>query len=298
MRLFYRRENGHAIAWVRIAPAAVGLSYLAGLFATASSSAARHFASPRHVDNGWSSLFGGAVNASAVFLAWSACYFAICNYRALEKEKRDSLRANSLAHQAQLEMLRSQVNPHFLFNALNSIHALVVESPDRAQIAVEALSEFLRYSLTRSKVFDVPLSEEIEVVERYLALEKIRFEDKLSVRIDVDPQVKEIHVPGFLLHPLLENSIKYGMQTSPIPLQIRLTAKRERNFLRLFIANTGYWVNMEDPTPRDTGFGLGLRIVRERLDQSFPGRYRFESRERNGWVENVIVIQLPNPEMA
>jgi two-component system, LytTR family, sensor kinase len=146
--------------------------------------------------------------------------------------------SGQLQHPIQRDKLRTVVKCHFLvFNALNSIHALVLESPDRAQIAVEELSEFLRYSLTRSKVFDVPLSEEIEVVERYLALETIRFEDKASVRIDVDPQVKEIHVPGFLLHPLLENSIKYGMQTSPMPLQIRLTAKRERNFLRLFIAS-------------------------------------------------------------
>jgi two-component sensor histidine kinase len=299
IRFVYRAENGRAIfSWVRMAPAVVALSYLSGLFATVSSNVARHLASAKHMEYGWSSLFGGAVNGSAVFLAWSACYFAICNYRSLEKEKRDSLRANALAHQAQLEMLRSQVNPHFLFNALNSIHALVRENPDRAQVAIEKLSEFLRYSLTRSKVFEVPFSEEVEVLERYLALEKIRFEEKLSVSIAVDPQAKEIHVPGFLLHPILENSIKYGMQTSPMPLQIHVTAERKENFLRLLIANTGQWVNREDGALCEMGVGLGLKIVRQRLDQTFPGQYRFECRERNGWVENVIVIQLPNPQMT
>jgi two-component system LytT family sensor kinase len=297
MRFVYHAENGRAFPWVRMAPVVVALSYLAGLCATVSSSIAR-YVSAGHLEPGWSSLFGGAINATAVFLAWSACYFAICNYRSIEKEKRDALQSHALAHQAQLEMLRSQVNPHFLFNALNSIHALVRENPERARVAVEELSEFLRYSLTRSKVFDVPLSEEVEVLERYLALEKIRFEEKLAISIAVDPQAEQIHVPGFLLHPLLENSIKYGMQTSPMPLHVHVTAERTGSILRLLIANTGQWVDSGNDALRETGVGLGLNIVRQRLEQAFPGQYRFECQERNGWVENVIVIQLYNPEIA
>jgi two-component system LytT family sensor kinase len=298
MRFVYRAENGRDFSWVRVAPTVVALSYLAGLFATVSSSVARHSASASHLEHGWSPLFGGAINASAVFLAWSACYFAVCNYRSLEREKRDALQAHALAHQAQLEMLRSQVNPHFLFNALTSIHALVRENPDRARVAVEELSEFLRYSLTRSKVFDVPLSEEVEVLERYLALKKIRFEEKLAISIAVDPQATQIHVPGFLLHPLLENSIKYGMQTSPMPLHVHVTAAKKGSVLRLLIANTGQWVDPRNGGLRETGVGLGLNIVRQRLDQAFPGQYRFDCQERNGWVESVIVIQLDNPEIA
>jgi two-component sensor histidine kinase len=298
MWFVYRAKNGRDFSWVRTGPAVIALSYVAGLSATVSSNLARHFANARHGELGWSSLFGGAINASAIFLAWSGCYFAVRHYQAFERERRDALRANALANRAQLEVLRSQVNPHFLFNALNSIHALVRENPDRSQVAVEELAEFLRYSLTRSNVFDVPLVEEVEVLKRYLALEKIRFEEKLSVRMAIDPQVEQVRVPGFLLHPLLENSIKYGMQTSSIPLQIRVTAERDEHLLRLSIANTGRWVNGGDLVRRADSMGMGLKIVRQRLDHAFPGQYRFECRERDGWVENVITIPSLNAQVA
>jgi two-component system, LytTR family, sensor kinase len=292
MRLFYRRETNRRNPWIRIAPAAILLSYCSGLFASICSNAAREFVNRKHLGEGLPGLFGGAINASAVFLAWSACYLAIHTYQALEKEKRDTLRANALAHQAQLEMLRSQVNPHFLFNALNSVHALVRENPERAQLAVEELADFLRYSLARSKVFKVPLSEEIEILERYLALEKIRFEEKLSVTVDVQPPAREIRVPGFLLHPLLENAIKYGMQTSPMPLQIRVTAVQHGTSLCLSIANTGRWVAPDEGILHGSGTGLGLKMVQQRLEQAYPGHFEFESRQVNGWVENSIVIHL------
>jgi two-component system LytT family sensor kinase len=298
MRILYSRENIRGDSWTRIVPLAITLSYLAALFAAICSNAARQFVSGRHLDSGWSSFFGGAVNASAVFLAWSACYLAIRNYQALEDEKRDALKAKALAHQAQLEMLRSQVSPHFLFNALNSVHALVREDPTRAQIAVEELSDFLRYSLSQSHVVDVPLSEEIGVLEKYLAIEKIRFEEKLLVCFKVQPETEEFTVPGLLLHPLVENAVKYGMQTSPMPLQIELTAKRDGDSLRLAVANSGRWAAPQEETLGKSRIGLGRKLVRQRLAQAYPGRHQFLTRERNGWVENVIVIKLADAGVA
>jgi hypothetical protein len=292
MRFFYRRESMRGFAWLRMAVVAIVLSYSAGLVATIVSNAARQTAGGKPFAGGWSQFFGGAVNASAVFLAWSACYLAVRTLQALEKEKRDALRANVLAHQAQLEALRSQVNPHFLFNALNSIHALVRDNPTQAQFAVEELSEFLRYSLATGKALDVPLSEEIGILERYLGIERIRFEEKLHVRIDVLPEVRDVHVPGFLLHPLIENAIKFGMKTSAMPLQIRLSAVRSASSLRLSVANTGHWVAPPDVLPVGSRAGLGMQIVAQRLEQAFPGQHHFECRERDGWVENVIEIQL------
>jgi hypothetical protein len=299
LRISYRRESARGASWARIAILVAGLSYLAGMFAAVCGNAAREIVSGKLLGGGWSGFFGGAVNASAVFLAWSACYFAASNCRSAENEKRAALRANALAQQAQLEMLRSQVNPHFLFNALNSVHSLVRGDPERAQLAIEELSDFLRYSLARSKISDVPLAEEVRVLERYLAIEKIRFEDKLLVTLDIAKHVMQIQVPGFLLHPLLENAIKYGMQTSAMPLQIRLKAERVENSLRVTIANTGRWVAPKEVHDearegglRDSGAGLGLRLVRQRLEQAFPGRHQFACAERNGWVENSIEIEL------
>jgi two-component sensor histidine kinase len=290
MRIFYRREK-YTSSWIRIAPAAILLSYSCGLLTTICSNAARELATGKHLSEAWPGLFGGSINASAVFLAWSACYFAVRNYHALEKEKRDALRANALAQQAQLETLRSQVNPHFLFNALTSIHALIRENPERAQTAVEELSELLRRSLAPGGTGMAQLSDEIAVLERYLALEKIRFEEKLSVTVDVQPKARELRIPAFLLHPLLENAIKYGMQTSAMPLKIRLTAERKGNSLQVVVANTGRWVTPGETMPSVSRNGLGLRIVRQRLEQEYPGQHQFEFRETEGRVESIISIQ-------
>ncbi len=298
IRIIYARQSVRNSSWTRIAPLTIASSYLAGLLTSVCANAARQFVSGRHTDGNWSNLVGGAINASAVFLAWSACYFAIRNYQALELGKREALKANALAHRAQLEMLRSQVNPHFLFNALNSVHALVLEDPQRAQVAVEELADFLRYSLTRSKVVEVSLAEEIEILEKYLAIEKIRFEEKLSVRFRVQAQAEHLPVPGFLLHPLIENAIKYGMQTSQMPLQIELTAGRDGDLLRLAIANSGRWVRPDENRLNISGMGLGLKLVQERLEQAYPGRHQLLWREENGWVENVIVIQLASAGAA
>ena len=300
LRILYQREEARGASWPRIAVSVAALSYTAGMLATLCGNAAREMVSGKVLGGGWSGFFGGAINASAVFLAWSACYFAVRNYQSAENEKKAALRANALAHQAQLEMLRSQVNPHFLFNALNSVHALVREDPERARTAIEELSDFLRYSLARARISDVPLAEEIEVLERYLAIEQIRYEEKLSVRVDIGSQAMQIRVPGLLLHPLLENAIKYGMQTSAMPLQIRLEAERVGDSLRVMIANTGRWVVRGEVRAEDfgdAGTGLGLKLVRDRLEQAFPGRHQFACAEQNGWVENSIEIELV-PETA
>jgi two-component system LytT family sensor kinase len=298
LRLLYRREGDCGSSWLRISTLVVTASYVAGTFATLVANAARLFAGGKYPGEGLSGYLGGAVNASAVFLAWSACYFAIRSYQALETQKRDTLRASALAHQAQLETLRSQINPHFLFNALNSIHALVEENPKRATTAIEELADFLRYSLTCIKVPDVPLCQEIEILERYLALEKIRFEEKLCAEVRLDAAARDVRVPGFLLHPILENAIKYGMQTSAMPLQIHLTAERSGASLRVAIANTGHWARSSDDFQPRSRTGLGLQIVRQRLEHLYPGRHEFSYGERNGWVENVIVIQLVNSAVA
>lgn len=298
LRPRYRRETERGSSWLRISILVVAASYVAGTFATLAANAARLFAGGKHLSDGLSAYLGGAVNASAVFLAWSACYFAIRTYQALETQKRNTLRASALAHQAQLETLRSQINPHFLFNALNSIHALVGENPTRATTAIEELADFLRYSLACIKVPDVPLCQEIEILERYLGLEKIRFEEKLCAKVHLDATARDIRIPGFLLHPILENAVKYGMQTSAMPLQIHLTAERSGTALRVAIANTGHWARSSDDFQSKTRTGLGLQIVRQRLEHLYPGRHEFSCSERNGWVENVIVIQMANSAVA
>lgn len=219
--------------------------------------------------------------------AWSALYFGVKYWSNLRTQEEQTLRA-------QLEMLRYQLNPHFLFNSLNSIRGLVGEDPRRAEKMIVELSEFLRYSLLRDKECETTLADEIEAVRNYLAIEKIRFEDKLVVDYSVEPLVGHFRVPSFLLNSLVENAVKYGMQTTPLPLRIILAANRENGFLCVTVSNSGSWVRATDArqpfNPR--GAGVGLENVRQRLASRFPRKHAFDVYEADGWVHAAIKIAV------
>jgi hypothetical protein len=268
---------------------ALPFSYLAALVSTVLANAARQARGGQAI-GGWESLLGGTVSAFAVYLCWCASYFAFQSYRDMQAEQENVLRAEAAAHEAKWMALRGQVNPHFLFNSLNSIQALIEESPARAQKAVGHLAGLLRHSLSRSAAAVVPLSEEIEIIQRYLAMEKIRFEENLIVQVDVQPSAEPWSIPGLLLHPLVENAVKYGMQTSPLPLQLRIRASIIYGNLCLEVANTGYWLQADRENYFEESTGIGLRLVHEHLEHSYGGRYQMTCVAENGWVVQRIEI--------
>jgi len=150
---------------------------------------------------------------------------------------------------------------------------------------ITELSEFLRYSLVSKSYSDVPLKEEMEAIQHYFAIQKKRYEDKLEVIYDVEPEAGEFPVLSFLIHPLVENAVKYGMRTSPMPLTVHLKAIVRDGILRIEVCNTGKWI--EPAQDRDQAYastGTGLENVRRRLDNVFPNRYRFEIFEKEGRV--------------
>jgi len=212
--------------------------------------------------------------------AWSTLYFGIKFWNDWAEQKATTERAKVLAHKARLQTLRYQINPHFLFNTLNAIRALVEENEKQAKEMITELSEFLRYSLVSSKHSDVPLSEEIEALRHYFAIEKRRYEDKLEVNIEVDPLAEDFPVLSFLIHPLVENAIRYGMHSSTRPLKINLIARVSNDTLTVEVCNTGKW---SEPIPDKNISGQNgaiLENVRQRLDNAFPGRHRFEIIEK------------------
>jgi hypothetical protein len=234
-----------------------------------------------------------SLNYGVVLLAWSALYFSFSYRRDLEVETERALRATALAAEARLRMLRYQVNPHFLFNALNSIRALVDEDPGRARLMVTQLAEFFRYSLLNTQVSEMPLGDEIQAIRSYLAIQKIRFEERLEVAFDVDADAERVVLPGFLVHPLVENAVKYGTETSARPLRLSLGAKLTDGTLRLEVANTGRLVSDRSRGPGPApGTGTGLDNVKQRLAQAFPDRHRFQLDERDGWVRASLEIRL------
>jgi hypothetical protein len=226
-----------------------------------------------------------------IWFGWSTLYFAIKYWRDWDAEKIRSQKAVSLAQRAQLHMLRYQVNPHFLFNALNSVRALIDEDKKNAKGMITELSEFLRYSLVTQDHTEVTLQHELEAVQYYLSIEKKRFEDKLDVSFEIDQNTQEYPILSFLIHPIIENAIKYGMRTSPMPLRIRIQASITDGNLRIVISNTGTWLAvMTDSKQKSDGTGTGLENVRARLENAYPQNYRLETREQDGWVQVILEI--------
>ena len=207
---------------------------------------------------------------------WSTLYFVIKFWQEWVLEKERTEKANALAQSAQLQMLRYQLNPHFLFNSLNSIRALIEEDKASAKAMITELAEFLRYSLVSKNYSDVPLNEELEAIRHYLAIEKKRFEEKLQIKFDIDPMAEDYPVLSFLIHPLVENAIKYGMQTSPIPLVIQIKADIVNGSLVLEVCNSGKWVESSSvKEQKHIGTRTGLENIRQRLDNAFPNNHRF-----------------------
>ncbi len=247
----------------------------------------------------WASFRMAFPDYAFVMLAWSAAYLGIEFWRYSRLQEQRALEAKALAREAQLQSLSYQLNPHFLFNALNSIRALIQENAQKAREMVTQLSEFLRYTLVKAPLDEIPLREEVDALRRYLAIEEVRFEDRLTVSIDVESAAEERTVPGFLLHPLVENAIKHGMGTSPRPLQVRIEARVDGNDLQIEVANTGVLAAEAADTPGGAdgpdGAGIGLENVRERLARLYPDAHRFEVAQHGDWVRAVIEIRQPLP---
>jgi LytS/YehU family sensor histidine kinase len=219
-----------------------------------------------------------------LFLSWSALYFGIKYWQSRREEEENALKAEALAKEAELKMLRYQLNPHFLFNSLNSASALIAENPPQAEKMINELSEFLRYSLVNTKAGMVTVRDEIKALENYLNIEKVRFEEKLQVDFSIAPETESFPLPNFLLHPLVENAVKYGMQTSALPLKIEIKSQRKNDSLVVEITNTGKWFSSNGKNPQNNGMRVGIENVRKRLEQFFPDRHRFETFERDNRV--------------
>jgi signal transduction histidine kinase len=226
----------------------------------------------------------------AALLFWGLLFVAVVHLRDQRTQKERLSRAETLSQQAQLRMLRYQLNPHFLFNALNSISALAGEAPDRVQRMIGELCGFLRYSLLDTERLEVLLRDELRAVAHYLEVEKVRFEDDLEVRIDCEPDAARRPLPAFLVLPLVENAIKHGRRTSGMPLRIEVAARIEQgSSLVIDVRNTGAWLAASRPVSA-IGTETGLHNVRERLRAHYSGRHAFEVYEDGGWVRARIRI--------
>jgi hypothetical protein len=191
---------------------------------------------------------------------WVILYFSITSLRHTREVRRNETKMKLALSEAELRALESQLNPHFLFNCLNSIRGMVSENPEQAQDMITRLANILRYNLQRDRRHTVALASEVEIVSDYLALESIRFESRLRIHIDIDDAAREAPVPPMLLQTLVENAIKHGVEDLPAGSEISIRAALDNGSLRIAVENEGVLIE-----PHASSTQIGLINARERL---------------------------------
>ncbi|NKB32275.1 MAG: sensor histidine kinase [Pseudomonadales bacterium] len=233
------------------------------------------------------------VNSYPLMLLWSGFYFIIKYYQLFQIEKEKSLRSEALAHEAQLLMLRYQLNPHFLFNTLNAISTLVLsKATEQANEMVTKLSKFLRYSLDHSPLDRVSLAHELETSRLYLDIEKVRFADRLKLEFDIEPDAESALVPTMLLQPIIENSIKHGITKNEAGGTITIKARKKGRLLTLEVTDDGPGLSEEDADEKlSLSKGVGISNIRNRLQEIYGGDHElmFTNVEPSGLKVMVVI---------
>jgi sensor histidine kinase YesM len=241
---------------------------------------------------------------------WSALYYAINFFLTVEQQADRLERLEAQATAAQLAMLRYQLNPHFLFNTLNSISTLVLlKQTEPANAMLTRLSGFLRHTLIAEPGSQVSLAQEIETLQLYLDIERMRFEERLRTVFEIEDAALPAQLPAMLLQPLVENAIKYAVSPQEEGAQISLTARVIGDRLRLTVEDTGPGADDAPPSRdmvpgRPVSTGVGLANIRNRLAQAYGDNHLFETRSEAGGGFTVLIeipftrADLPEPVTA
>ncbi len=273
MRYVYRRLWGRSPRAIILG--VLGTCYITALaLRTVINLAYKEFVEPDWQFKTLFELFDGSLSTTYLLLLWSALYFGIKYYESQQTQQEAVLRAVALAQEAQLKMLRYQLNPHFLFNTLNAISTLILDNQNRtANHAVMRLSEFLRYTLDQDPMKKVTLRQEIEALDLYLGTERLRFGERLRLEYAIEEPALEALIPSLLLQPLLENSLKYAVSAREQGGLVRIEGRVRGEMLELSVIDDGPGLR-EDAQPTDRR-GVGLRNTRERLAVLYGEQHRF-----------------------
>jgi sensor histidine kinase YesM len=228
-----------------------------------------------------------------VFLSWTVLYYGIHYYELLilehekllsesalkEREKLKRVRAESLAREAQLKMLRYQLNPHFLFNTMNAINALVrLGENHQAGEMIQLLSRFLRHTLEQENFDDVTLEQELESLQLYLDIEKARFQERLQLSFAIEPAARQARLPSLILQPIVENSMEYAIAAREEGGSVEIRAQVQNDQLQLLVTDSG--PGMKDPDA-ELGRSIGIPNTLERLETLYGDAYTFSARNRS-----------------
>lgn len=224
-----------------------------------------------------------------LFFIWNLIYFVYHYVTKSRKQQLDTLRLEALVKELELQTIKAHINPHFIFNSLNSIRALVDENPQRARKAVTELSNILRSSMHTEKMETVPLEKELSIVKDYLALENMRFEDRLKVEYEIDEDTLNLPIPPMMLQTLVENAIKHGISKQINGGVVKVISEIRGNYYELVVQNTG---ELRDSAASD---GFGISSTTSRLSLMYGSKGKFDIRQVNGsLVEARVLIPLNN----
>jgi two-component system, LytTR family, sensor kinase len=225
------------------------------------------------------------INFTVIFSIWNIIYFGFHYFQNYKRTEIDSLRYLAASKESQLMSLKAQLNPHFIFNCMNSIRALIDEDPAKAKDSVTRLSNILRTTLLLDKKKEISLKEEVELVNNYLDLEHIRYEERLNYSVEIDPGVLDCLLPPFIIQSQVENAIKHGISRIPGKGHIRVQAMPENDTLHIQVSNTGSISSKEPLT------GVGFKNSIQRLALLYGQDSNINIREQDNLV--VVDIQLP-----
>ncbi len=232
----------------------------------------------------WQEIPVYTFNVFILFTVWSVFYFGFHYFEQSRRSKMEKLQAENALKDAELIALKAQINPHFLFNSLNNIRALILENPMRARDMVSNLSDLLRYSIRFSNQEKVPLKSEMEIVENYLQLESVQYEDRLDYRLEIAPETLEHQIPPMIVQLLVENAVKHGISQLPSGGQIRIRTQLMDQDLVIVVENTG---KLEAKRSN----GIGIKNALERIRILFSIEPFFDLSESEGKVR--AIIKLP-----
>lgn len=236
----------------------------------------------------WVKVFRSFFGYFLFLLIWNFIYFAYHYVEKSRNEKLDKIRLENLVKTLELKTIKSHINPHFIFNALNSIRALVDENPERARTAITELSNILRSSMQAEKMETTTLEKELNIVRDYLELEHIRFEDRLNVEYNIEQSTLEQQVPPMMLQTLVENAIKHGISQQLNGGWIRIHSHYNNDRLELTVQNTGKLNDFKD-------LGFGISSTKNRLELLFGDKANFSIKNVNGnTVQARVVMPIIN----
>jgi len=273
-----------------VLPRLSALSLLLGLLAFAGELVAHdvlltefeHLADQPIVD-----LVSRVLNWTVLLFLWSLLYFSYTWFIRVRREEIRNLRLETANRENQLSNLRAQLNPHFMFNALNGIRALIDEDPDQAKRAITQLSAILRNAMATVKRRTVPLGEELDIVKAYLALEAMRYEERLRTTILVEPGLERVPVPPMLLQTLVENAVRHGIAHLPGGGELIIDAQRGVDQVVISVRNSGHY----EPG-KVHGNGIGLRNTRKRLEMIYGGKAGISITNQQGMVVTEVLLPL------